>query len=46
MADKLAIDGGKPVRSTVLDFAPPVLGQKEIDAVVRVMKRRRASGIT
>jgi dTDP-4-amino-4,6-dideoxygalactose transaminase len=34
----LAIDGGPPVRRELLDFAPPVLGQAEIDNVVETLR--------
>jgi dTDP-4-amino-4,6-dideoxygalactose transaminase len=37
-ASKLAIDGGTPVRSTLLEFAPPVIGQEEIDSVVETLR--------
>jgi perosamine synthetase len=37
-ASKLAIDGGSPVRSTLLEFAPPVIGQEEIDSVVATLE--------
>ncbi len=35
---QLAIEGGRPVRATPLDFSPPKIGQAEIDAVVATLK--------
>ena len=34
----LAIDGGAPVRATLLDFAPPVIGEEEVAAVVETLR--------
>jgi dTDP-4-amino-4,6-dideoxygalactose transaminase len=33
-----AIDGGTPVRDTLLEFAPPLLGEEEIEAVVATLR--------
>ncbi len=37
-ATRLAIDGGTPVRATMLDFSPPVIGAEEIDSVVATLR--------
>jgi dTDP-4-amino-4,6-dideoxygalactose transaminase len=34
----LAIEGGPPVRAEPLEFAPPALGQEEIDSVVETLR--------
>ncbi len=34
----LAIDGGTPVRSSMLDFSPPVIGPEEIECVLRTLR--------
>jgi dTDP-4-amino-4,6-dideoxygalactose transaminase len=34
----LAIDGGTPVRQTLLEFSPPIIGRAEIDAVVATLE--------
>jgi dTDP-4-amino-4,6-dideoxygalactose transaminase len=34
----LAIEGGTPVRRTLLEFSPPVIGRAEIDAVVKTLE--------
>ena len=34
----LAIDGGTPVRETLLEFSPPIIGRPEIDAVVATLE--------
>jgi len=34
----LAIDGGTPVRETLLEFSPPIIGRAEIDAVVATLE--------
>jgi len=34
----LAIDGGAPVRETLLEFSPPIIGRAEIDAVVATLE--------
>jgi dTDP-4-amino-4,6-dideoxygalactose transaminase len=33
-----AIDGGRPVRDTLLEFAPPLLGDEEIESVVATLR--------
>jgi dTDP-4-amino-4,6-dideoxygalactose transaminase len=38
MTEKLAINGGKPVRNEFLIFGSPLVGNEEIDAVVAVLK--------
>jgi len=38
MIDKLAIDGGEPVRSTFLPFARPLIGEEEIEEVAAVLR--------
>ena len=38
MTDKLAIDGGKPVRDTFLPFALPSIGEDEIKEVVETLR--------
>jgi dTDP-4-amino-4,6-dideoxygalactose transaminase len=37
-AQTLAIDGGSPVRSTMLDFAPPLIGDEEVASVVATLR--------
>ncbi|HLK42839.1 MAG TPA: DegT/DnrJ/EryC1/StrS family aminotransferase, partial [Thermoleophilia bacterium] len=37
-AQPLAIDGGSPVRPTRLDFAPPLIGDEEVAAVVATLR--------
>jgi dTDP-4-amino-4,6-dideoxygalactose transaminase len=34
----LAIDGGRPVRETMLEFSPPVIGAEEVDSVVATLR--------
>ena len=34
----LAIDGGTPVRETLLEFSPPIIGRAEIDSVVATLR--------
>ena len=34
----LAIDGGTPVRQTLLEFSPPIIGRAEIEAVVATLE--------
>ena len=34
----LAIDGGTPVRRTLLEFSPPIIGRAEIEAVVATLE--------
>ena len=35
---RLALDGGTPVRSTMLDFSPPVIGDEEVASVVATLR--------
>jgi dTDP-4-amino-4,6-dideoxygalactose transaminase len=34
----LAVDGGRPVRETMLDFSPPVIGNEEVESVVATLR--------
>ena len=34
----LAIDGGAPVRETLLSFSPPVMGDEEIESVIETLR--------
>jgi dTDP-4-amino-4,6-dideoxygalactose transaminase len=34
----LAIDGGTPVRETLLSFSPPVIGDEEIESVIETLR--------
>ncbi len=34
----LAIDGGTPVRDTLLSFSPPVMGDEEIESVIETLR--------
>jgi dTDP-4-amino-4,6-dideoxygalactose transaminase len=36
--DTLAIDGGAPVRDTLLSFSPPLIGEAEIESVVATLR--------
>ncbi|MFH1420538.1 MAG: DegT/DnrJ/EryC1/StrS aminotransferase family protein [Candidatus Aenigmatarchaeota archaeon] len=38
--NKPAIEGGRPVREKILPFAPPSIGQEEIDSVVEVLRSK------
>jgi dTDP-4-amino-4,6-dideoxygalactose transaminase len=38
VTERLAIDGGTPVRAAMLDFSPPVIGDEEIESVVATMR--------
>jgi dTDP-4-amino-4,6-dideoxygalactose transaminase len=33
-----AIDGGRPVRDTLLEFSPPVMGEEEVEAVTATLR--------
>ncbi len=35
---ELAVDGGRPVRETMLDFSPPVIGDEEVESVVATLR--------
>jgi dTDP-4-amino-4,6-dideoxygalactose transaminase len=35
---RLAVDGGLPVRETLLDFSPPVIGDEEVESVVATLR--------
>ena len=35
---RLAADGGRPVRETMLEFSPPVIGFEEVDSVVATLR--------
>ena len=35
---RLAVDGGRPVRETMLDFSPPVIGDEEVESVVATLR--------
>jgi dTDP-4-amino-4,6-dideoxygalactose transaminase len=35
---RLAVDGGRPVRATMLDFSPPVIGDEEVASVVATLR--------
>ncbi len=35
---RLAIDGGSPLRATMLEFSPPVIGTEEIESVVATLR--------
>jgi dTDP-4-amino-4,6-dideoxygalactose transaminase len=35
---RLAVDGGRPVRETMLDFSPPVIGDEEVASVVATLR--------
>src|SRR6185312_16050344 len=35
---RLALDGGTPVRRTMLDFSPPVIGDEEVESVVATLR--------
>ncbi|HEY3763879.1 MAG TPA: DegT/DnrJ/EryC1/StrS family aminotransferase [Gaiellales bacterium] len=35
---RLAIDGGRPLRATMLEFSPPVIGAEEIESVVATLR--------
>jgi dTDP-4-amino-4,6-dideoxygalactose transaminase len=36
--ERLAIDGGTPVRAAMLEFSPPVIGEEEIESVVATLR--------
>jgi dTDP-4-amino-4,6-dideoxygalactose transaminase len=35
---RLAIDGGTPVRASMLDFSPPVIGDEEVESVLATLR--------
>jgi len=35
---RLALDGGTPLRRTMLDFSPPVIGDEEVESVVATLR--------
>jgi dTDP-4-amino-4,6-dideoxygalactose transaminase len=35
---RLAVDGGSPVRETMLEFSPPVMGAEEVESVVATIR--------
>jgi dTDP-4-amino-4,6-dideoxygalactose transaminase len=35
---RLALDGGTPVRATMLDFSPPVIGEEEVESVAATLR--------
>jgi dTDP-4-amino-4,6-dideoxygalactose transaminase len=37
-ATRLAVDGGSPVRETMLAFSPPVMGAEEVESVVATIR--------
>ena len=37
-AERLAIDGGTPVRRAMLEFSPPVIGEEEVASVVATLR--------
>jgi dTDP-4-amino-4,6-dideoxygalactose transaminase len=36
--ERLAIDGGAPVRTAMLEFSPPVIGDEEVESVVATLR--------
>ena len=38
VAERLAIEGGTPVRPAMLEFSPPVIGDEEVESVVATLR--------